>query len=233
MKAFRKIFEQLPDNHVTCRKFYGGRITFVSKEHLNLLFFQKYEEKAWSRVQKLLKLEPSDEILDIGANIGQAMLILHHIFPKNKIYSFEPQFKEFSFLELNRQLNDIPGNNCHCLVAKEAKNYLLSVDDKTGGRITRISDFGSIQVHGKTLNSVITKNTKLIKVDIEGYEGELFSEYSETFNNLHFIIEVRKNTSKGIMETFSLTHKIIRLEDGIRLNVPAEIEFCNLLISPL
>ena len=180
-----------------------------------------------------IKLQPSDEILDIGANIGQAMLILHHIFPKNKIYSFEPQIKEFSFLELNRQLNHVPGSNFHSLISREAKNYPLSIDESTGGRSTQISDNGSIQVLGTTLNSVITKNTKLIKVDIEGYESELFNEYSETFNNIHFIIEVRESTSKVVMETFILTHKIIRLEDGIRLTNPAEIEFCNLLISPL
>lgn len=158
------------------------------------------------------------------------MIAFNWCFPKNSITSFEPQKKEYSFLEFNRLCNTIPGRSINSLVVSEPGNYNLFIDNLTGGRSTCIDMTNTLSKDKVTydseislLSDFISEKTKLIKVDIEGYEKELFKTYHSFYDHIYFIIEVRSSSSKHILSTFLKTHKVYFVERNAFLEKVDEI----------
>jgi FkbM family methyltransferase len=223
-------------SRISQRTIFGSKIVFLSKEHLNLFFRIPYEKEVWGNISNKVSLSPEDKILDIGANIGQAMLALHRIFPKNEIDCFEPQLKEFSFLQINRIVNGVPGRSYNlALTSKNVKSVNFELDSETGGRMSSVvssSTQNTIVVNADLLETYITQNVRLIKVDIEGYEAELFLDYNNEYSTISWIIEVRESTSEHITRFFNNTHDIYHLEEQRMVLSPCQLGFCNLLITP-
>lgn len=227
----------IPNSWFSIRKIYGSFIIFRSKDHLNLFFFRGYEVEVWRRVKELVKLESGDIIIDIGANIGQAMLVIHSIFPENEIYSYEPQPKEFDFALINRLLNNIPGHSINKAVIPGHQSVIdLFVDNDTGGRKSSLVDYSlteKIQVKTVNFQDLVKPEVKLIKIDIEGYEAQLITPYQKILKDVTLIIEVRLETLREIVITFIDTHNIIHLETGNALTAAnLDFVFGNLLLLP-
>lgn len=227
----------IPNSWLSIRKIYDSSIIFRSKDHLNLFFFKDYELKVWRRVNELVNLKSGDIILDIGANIGQAMLVLHNIFPENEIYSYEPQPKEFDFSLINRLLNNIPGHSINKAVISGHQSVIdLFIDNNTGGRKSSLVDSSlieKVQVKAVNFGDLIRPEVKLIKIDIEGYEAQLITPYQKILEDVILIVEVRLETLIEIVTAFIDTHDIIHLETGNALTSASyNIEFGNLLLLP-
>lgn len=229
----RKIIKKTISNTTTIRRFDNYQIVFNAREHLNLFFGRNYEPKLWNNISQYIDLDDDDEIIDIGANIGQAALKLHRYFPNCKIFSYEPQFKEFEFLRFNYFINNIKGCAINKGVSVDGKPVSLSIDNETGGRTTFFdlqSDENMVDTVG--LQSLINERTRLIKVDIEGYEEVLFNEYHHNFDNCNFIIEVREDTSLKVLRVFWDSHDIFIVEKGIQLSKLEPLSFCNIVCVP-
>ena len=226
----------IPDYWISQRNLFKGKILFKSKEHLNLFFNRSYESEVWNSIKDKIHLDESMKIVDIGANIGQAMLALNSVFPRNTIDCYEPQYKEFCFLEINRLTNSIPGESYNFAIVPEGKKKVsFSIDNDTGGRTSFVSiaeDDSLIKVPAKSFNSLIDENVGLIKIDIEGFEGELFKKPLESLNKVFLIIEVRETTSRQILEFFLPTHRIFHLEEKREIKKLETIGFSNLLLTP-
>lgn len=226
----------MPNSWISQRKIFGRKILFISKEHLNLFFLKPYEIKVWKEVEKKLKLDKSSKIIDIGANIGQAMLALNKIYPQNVIDSYEPQAKEFCFLQLNRLINKVPGESFnYALSSDKTNNLYLSIDNETGGRTSFVSyekDESVSLVKSLTISSILNENIGLIKIDVEGFESKLFNKPLKQLRDVNLIIEVRNSTSEDIINYFINTHEIYHLEQQRVVKKGEKVDFCNLLLTP-
>jgi FkbM family methyltransferase len=227
----------ISSNSISIRKLRCYKIIFQSRQHLNLFFFKDYEKKIWDNLRDLLPPPPAGSIfLDIGANIGQSALILHSIFGKIKTISFEPSPNEFRYLQANILLNNLNGEAINGLISDKDGFSNFHIDVLTGGRLSQISSS-----NGK--NNVISKsysfteqlrlyNPYLIKIDIEGFEAELFKTFDPFyFKNSNFFVEVRAESSEDIINKFLETHDIVLLESKELITISKKIPFGNLLIK--
>lgn len=227
----------IPEHWISQRTIFNRKIIFISKEHLNLFFFRSYESKVFNNLKDKVIIDKSSKIVDIGANIGQAMLALNKNFPKNIIDSYEPQNKEFCFLQLNRIINKVPGNSYECAIISDDVNEVsMSIDVETGGRTSSITNslvYSTFKVKAKKITDILNEDIGLIKIDIEGFESKLFDKPLEQLRNVYLIIEVRESTSEHIINYFLKTHEIFHIEQNRVIEKSEKINFCNLLISPI
>ena len=137
-------------------------------------------------------LKTGDTFVDIGANIGTVTLeASKKIGDNGKIFSFEPNFKTYKFLEGN-----IKYNNC-----KNIKSYNFALGEKSSEQYFS-NDFAdesnSIQqnkngilIKMKTVDEIIPNDLKinLMKIDVLGYEKFVLLGAEKTLKNtacIHF-----------------------------------------------
>lgn len=129
--------------------------------------------------------------LDIGANIGNHSIRFSKDF--ESVYSFEPNPSTFKLLEFNTfPLSNV---NCFNLGLSDIEGELILSEDLTnlGGSSAVIAhNYGSqIKIEVKKLDDVLKgiKNIRLIKVDVEGMELNVFQGAFKTISeNKPFII---------------------------------------------
>lgn len=152
-------------------------------------------------------IKEGDVVLDLGANIGYyTVLASKNVGKKGKVYAIEPAKDNFEYLTKNIKLNHL----------KNVETHQVAVGDKDGELKIYISDAGNyntpVQRFGEdakfemvkcfTLDTFFKDKPKptILKMDIEGYECEVFKGSKETlkhlekiFVELHFsIIDHRK-----------------------------------------
>jgi FkbM family methyltransferase len=120
-------------------------------------------------------------ILDCGANIGLATIFFKRRFPKCRIVSFEPDPGIFAALQRNQRafrLDDV-----------ELRNAAVWTSDGTmpfwteGGASGRLADGGLagsvMTVPTVRLRDTIDRHVDLLKLDIEGAEGEVLEDCAD------------------------------------------------------
>ncbi len=78
---------------------FNKTLYYERSQHLTFLFQPsiKYEETIQNKIKEYI--QEGDIIFDIGANIGQYAMPFSELVGNNgKVYSFEPDFKNFAFL---------------------------------------------------------------------------------------------------------------------------------------
>jgi FkbM family methyltransferase len=188
---------------------------YERSQHLTFLFQPniKYEDTIQSKIKKYIR--EGDIIFDIGANIGQYAMPFSELVGKHgKVYSFEPDFKNFAFLQFNANINKC--YNVTCLnygLGKENTKMVFFRDTESGGRKgSFIEKFVGENYKGFKEN-VVLKNfdtiVKLygkpdfVKIDVEGFEQKVIEGLTIELQNCKFLIEVREDTKKIIFEYFN------------------------------
>ncbi len=120
-------------------------------------------------------------IIDCGANIGLAALWYARKYPKATIFSIEPEVENFRILQRNVSAfpNIIP---IHAAVAGSEGKVALSNDTGSPWAWTTVrSEAG--EMSSVTINEILLRCDRgrgfIIKVDIEGFEVDLFSQNTE------------------------------------------------------
>jgi FkbM family methyltransferase len=137
-------------------------------------------------------------IVDIGSNIGSAIIYFHHRFPDARIFGFEPHPETFEILQKN--VGHLPG--------VKVFNYALGAQEQ---RISVPADkvhFGGFKIRGRfkvsgpgetvecqvrrlddVLREVGITQVDLIKTDCEGAEADVFATLpDEILNNCQWIV---------------------------------------------
>lgn len=126
------------------------------------------------------KVDPC--IIDCGSNIGVSILYFKLLFPKSKIYAFEPDPECFCKLEHNISVNLLENVNL----------FNLGLWDRTGeailhkrgsvpgylGMSLRVYDAADLElpVAVQKLSDFIDGDVELIKIDVEGCEREIIQD---------------------------------------------------------
>ena len=140
-------------------------------------------------------LRPGDLFVDIGANIG-SYTILAGAGAGADCISFEPTPEAFKWLKRNIDLNGLADHaeaRCEAL-GSGGGEVKFTVDRDCGNHLVLGEPEGNEQVQTvplSTLDSVMMgRNPALLKIDVEGFETEVFKGGKTTFSSpdLHCII---------------------------------------------
>ncbi|MGP6221047.1 FkbM family methyltransferase [Caldiplasma sukawensis] len=154
-----------------------------------------------------LKIKPNDIVLDVGANIG--IFTCKIAMQVKNIISIEPEPRNFSILKQNVETNRF-SNVVILNYAVSDREEIVHFSD-TGGAAS-VSETG-IPVMAKSLDTILDElgNPKvtILKMDIEGYEGKVLSNFRnhETINQVVIETHSRDLTRKitSILSSWGLT----------------------------
>jgi FkbM family methyltransferase len=144
------------------------------------------------------EIKPGDTILDLGANIGYYVIMESLLTgPTGTVYALEPDPVNFSNLEKNIRLNNAENIHAFQLGGSEKKGkvqffiaehsnlhtmipYLYKSDEKS-----KFITGKSIEVEVVDISSFVEgkKKIDLMRMDIEGYEVEVFSGLSNAIKS--------------------------------------------------
>ena len=124
-------------------------------------------------------LNTTDNVIEVGSNIGALSIPIAQAVPKGTLHAIEPQKVIYDMMVDSFKINNI----------SNVKTYQLAIGDKIGDAYLpeldyeRENNFGGIsiidngvKVKQTTLDSLISLHSlKLIKIDVEGMEAEVLN----------------------------------------------------------
>lgn len=186
-------------------------------------FLKEYEKKRLDKLSQFSQKINSDIMIDIGANIGFYSILLSNKFMK--IYSFEPNNRNFKVLKKNIETNNLKNIKIYNFGLGENKETLIG-NSKTKGQLFQTSGFSISKdnVQGESVSiekgdDILQFNNKIItiKIDVEGFELFVLKGLKEVLSHNFCIIQIEiweKNKS-DVKEYFkSLDYKMICTIDG-------------------
>ncbi|MDR2772604.1 MAG: FkbM family methyltransferase [Elusimicrobiota bacterium] len=156
------------------------------------------------------------DIVDAGAFIGDSAIVFAHHTNK-KIYSFEPDLKNFAVLLETIKLNGLEGKIIPINKALGDKKEKLNLAAEGAGTICFYGQEVGNQVEAVTLDDFVKENNLevgIIKTDIEGFEQNLLRGAEQTIKSQKPIlfISIYHNASdffdiKPLIESWNLGYK--------------------------
>lgn len=171
----------------------GGIIKFddISLKYLDALsFYHEYNDIFKHQIYNFISSKDSPLIIDAGSCIGMSILYFKKRYPNSRIIGFEPDPQVFSCLKENIGRNK--------LINVDVLNYGVGLNSGQIVFYADGSDGGSRFGEGNNKTSVsivklsdyITEPVDLIKMNIEGMEGEVIEELEPKMHLVNeFIIE--------------------------------------------
>ncbi len=163
-----------------------------------------------SYFRKELKDESMQSIFDIGAHIGTSVLFFNALYPKSKIFCFEPSLSSRQMLKKNLAINGVDAFIFPFAVGVEGKiNFLF--DEKNSSLSTGLKDLKNCEVESKSINSFFDflgrKEIDLLKCDIEGGEIALFENYNNDTKIKNVLCEVHPHFYSGNKDIYSVLER--------------------------
>lgn len=142
------------------------------------IFYEIFWQKAYEKFP--INFSEFKTIIDIGANIGLASLFFHSVAPNAKILAIEPEQHNFELLQ-----NNISNTAC----AEQIKAINAAISNQDGELYLKTERFAyntavshkqqEKVVRSISLNTCIQEyklaKVDLIKIDVEGFEHQIFS----------------------------------------------------------
>ncbi len=133
-------------------------------------------------------IAPTNEklrIIDCGSNIGMSVAYFKFLAPNSVVTSFEPNPHTFEVLKRNLERNTFSVELYNAGVAGEAGEMTIYTDSEdvssqsasaTKHLTNKERPLEALQVKMLTLSSFINEQIDVVKLDIEGAEGEVLDE---------------------------------------------------------
>lgn len=211
-------------------------MTFFSSKQIN------YEPEICGFINKFIS--EKSVIFDIGCNVGQYMLLFANWAKLGKVYSFEPDPKNFAFALFNKQINQLDNIFIENVgIGDKNESIQFYRDSITGGRRGSFKkEFVGDSFSNQTIKVSTRKFSELVvdygipdfvKVDVEGFEEKVVLGMGEISAKTVFLIEVRLETKKNIFNFFKERGFICKkLDEGLPQEMKSYTEipsFANLL----
>jgi FkbM family methyltransferase len=132
---------------------------------------------------------PAPLILDCGSNIGMSVLFFKRLYPQCRIVAFEPDRQTFEALQSNVQDNHLANVDLHNQAIYPTDGQIEFYSDPSHPGSLAMSTarerFPGREVAAQTVEAVrlspfIQGEVDLLKMDIEGAEGEVMAELAES-----------------------------------------------------
>lgn len=179
-----------------CRTVLLRRGTSDIKTFQRVFLENAYNLRPLARWNEILALYARIErplILDLGANIGLMTLYFAKNWPKARIISVEPDERNFRLLKANVEgMSNITPIEA-AVASKDGAVQITNPDDETWAlRTERVTSIGhnSIKAHSiRTLMGFAPEvQPFIVKMNIEGFESELFSRDTDWIKSFPIII---------------------------------------------
>lgn len=167
-------------------KVWTGRIRFQSRKSLAMLV----EEILVRREYLFRSTDPSPYVIDAGANIGLATYFVKRMCKAGSVVCFEPNPGVHAILTENIAANRFADVTVHraALAARdgEARFFFSEAAPLAGSLMPRREDADGVEevVPLMRLSPFIDRPVGLLKLDIEGAEGEVLEECAD---RLHLV----------------------------------------------
>lgn len=171
--------------------------------------------KSWNNIninyKKILKNNLNPLIIDCGSNIGCSSEYFSRIFSKASILSLEPNNESLTFSKKNLISSRVTSINK--AVSSQDKKLLIDIDDHDN-RNSKISSVKGIEIQSVSIKNLINDNNEsipfIIKIDIEGFENELFSKNYDWINKFDIIIiEIHDWMLPGEANSFNFFNALV------------------------
>ena len=150
----------------------------------------------WPEYNELMFLRSNlnygDIIIDVGANVGHVSLLLADIVGINNIIAFEPTPVSFKRLVENWNLNSFPTDGLYQNAVGDRRKTVFiknSYSPFTTNKISNMKNYNDIEVDQVNLDGYCshfkTKEIGLLKIDVEGYELNVFKGAREFLTYCH------------------------------------------------
>ncbi len=183
-KKNKKIFIQKIRNRYDLLTIYE----IFSEESYNLIKYECWEE-IYKNYLKIIDNKKKPLLIDCGSNIGSSTEYFSRIFKNIFSIMIEPNPESVKFSRENIYNKD------HIIINKaiSSKKKTVMIDDSNkDNRASRISNLGGKRIDTITITDLLSKyqNTTpfIIKIDIEGYEKDLFECNIEWIKDFQIIV---------------------------------------------
>ena len=220
LRLARRAFAGLPSPSWVSRPLFGGRMHMdLSRSDAQQMLFLEGERFIDERAVLARMLRPGMTIVDVGANIGYYLLLFQQAVGEGgTVICVEPS--EENLPELRRNIAENPRGTVRlheiALGAEEGEIGLRSginsgvVDMQEAEHVARV----------RRLDAVVTERVDLLKIDVEGYEGQVLAgardllerDKPAIFLELHPHIIPRFGYSlRGILDDLGQIYSSVRL----------------------
>ena len=203
------------------KKFNLGK-DYINFNHQKIFYNSKYGlagyQAIYCRERRLIKniamINEAEVVLDVGANVGYFSMLCRELYPKSKIYAFEPIPKTFDCLQKNfeKDMNTEVFN----LAVGNKKGVLKMSFNEENSAISTVNDRGNIKVKSVTLDSFCKERNidsiDILKIDTEAYESFVLSGAKNILKKVKYILmEVTVENNKNY--TISSLFKLLSTDD--------------------
>lgn len=186
--------------------------------HQDLFEYKKREPICTDYLIHSLILKKGDTVLDIGANIGYYVLVESQLVGESgRVYAVEPVSSTFELLKENVSLNNFNNVSMFRLAfgGKDAESEIYVCAEPNLCAIKREAVGGKIlgkeKVYMETVDNFLKDKSppSLIRMDVEGYEYEIFKGMAKTLKgNARILVELHYGLPflepKRVDEIFSI-----------------------------
>lgn len=157
-----------------------------------LSFYYGYKDIFENRIYHFRSSNPSPVIIDVGGYIGISVLYFKSIYPKAKIIAFEPNPNLFRVFRRNVKNNKLENTVLiNAGLGKTNRIVDFYANGADGGSIFNINNHKvekiKVKVKMVKLSEYINIPVDLLKMNIEGGEGDVFEEIED---KLHFVKQI-------------------------------------------
>ncbi len=168
-----RIFSSVESPCLIRRSFFNYTLSLdVSRSITHQLLFLEGERFVQERFLLSTILKPGMRVVDVGANVGYYLLLFEkYIKPAGEVVCIEPSQKNLQELKRNIEANKF--TNVKLLEAA------IGMEDSNIGLREGINskvidkDHGDYQVALRKLDSLVSDKVDFLKIDVEGYEGQV------------------------------------------------------------
>lgn len=201
--VFRPIFKKIHQNFKPDFIIIQNQKMFLdSKDSLQLSLNGIYGEFETEIVKNEIK--PNDVVIDIGAHIGYFTLLFAKLVgPEGKVFSFEPEPKNFELLTKNIEINNYENVITESKIVSDKNKTCTLYTFETSSGANRIYkpneninvkpiEVDSISLDEYFKNSEFLKRIKFVKIDVEGAELLVLKSMKSIFqnnNNIKLLLE--------------------------------------------
>jgi FkbM family methyltransferase len=188
---------------------------FTLRIRYHAAFNYLYREIFVNRVYHFQPERPNPLILDCGSNVGMSVLFFKAVAPNARIIGFEPDPNIFAVLRDNvaeNKLTDVMLVNA--ALASEHTSLTFCCDDRLEGRLGKYAPGASCgnsiyEVPAVRLRDYLTEPVDLLKLDIEGAEGEVLLDSEDRLHLVRqLVIEYHHGlTPQPLHEILALLHR--------------------------
>jgi FkbM family methyltransferase len=168
-----RLFDRMPAPYVLKRPFCGFDLHVdVSRSNAQRLLF--LEGERFIGELRLLRrlLRPGMKVVDVGANIGYYLLLVESLVgPGGTVACFEPEPDNVAELRRNVEANRLENVRVFPVAVGNA-NGTVALRSGINSGVTADGS-GDLRVPICRLDDVLTSPVDFIKVDVEGYEGQV------------------------------------------------------------